>query len=84
MFQPPVQTQSSSVPISTPIQGQSERPAQSGLERRSPGADGAPLSAAHILQLQRTHGNRAVAQMLQKQDDLRQKQGNSSDTLQPR
>ncbi|TCP59367.1 hypothetical protein EV586_101583 [Tumebacillus sp. BK434] len=72
MFQPPVQASGAQGVQAAPVQGQSERPSEGMQERRAPSASGAPFSAAHILQLQKTVGNRAVTQMLRQQEARRQ------------
>ncbi|MFD2171011.1 hypothetical protein [Tumebacillus lipolyticus] len=79
MFQPPVQTPSGQSATNAPIQGQSERSSQGMRERRAPSGGTAPLSAAHILQLQKTVGNRAVVQMLRKQEAMRQQQAQAAE-----
>ncbi|KEO83971.1 hypothetical protein [Tumebacillus flagellatus] len=64
MFQPPTQASSTQGPLAAPLQPGTEPPARK--QANSMGAVGS-LSSARILQLQKTIGNRAVAQMLQQQ-----------------
>ncbi|MBL0386900.1 hypothetical protein JJB07_09565 [Tumebacillus sp. ITR2] len=65
MYQPPVQAPGTQTTSSTPIVG-------GGTDRSSTRRDGSSYSAAQLLQLQKTVGNRAVTQMLKNQATVKQ------------
>ncbi|ASS73670.1 hypothetical protein CIG75_00885 [Tumebacillus algifaecis] len=74
MFQPPVQAPSTQNTNSTPLVG-------GGTDRTSPRREASSYSAAQLLQLQKTVGNRAVTQMLRNRMTAQQMQKDPSAAL---